>query len=443
MEWWKDAVFYHIYPLGCLEAPARNDFQSEPVPRIRRITEFIPHIKALGCSALYLGPVFESSGHGYDTAEYTLLDRRLGTFDDLKYLVENLHAEGIRLVLDGVFNHVGRDFWAFRDVIEKREDSSYKGWFKNIDFRGNTPCNDGFSYEAWEGHYELVSLNLMNPEVRKHLLSVMCRLIEEVHIDGIRLDVAYLLEREFLRELSAYARELRSDFWLLGEMIHGDYRELVQDGLCHSATNYECFKGLYSSHNDGNYFEIAWSLGRQFGRDGIYRGLDLYNFADNHDVNRAASLLHNPRHLYPLYTILFTMPGIPSIYYGSEWGIPGGKNDNDDRPVRPSWNEIRRIDSSLPGHIALLTRLRWEHKALRFGGYRQLYLDHRQLVFARDFEKEMIVTAVNSDSRDVWIPNESEAELTNVFDDREKIRPGDRFLLFPFGWKIFRTGGRN
>ncbi len=203
-----------------------------------------------------------------------------------------------------------------------------------------------------------------------------------------------------MKGLSTFCRALRSDFWLLGEIVHGDYRRWAAPGILDSVTNYECYKGLYSSHVDENYFEIAWSLNRQFGPAGLYRGIPLYNFADNDDVSRAASSVKEAAQLVPLYTILFTMPGIPSIYYGSEWGIPG-KKDATDGAQRP---RLSLPDAAglgvLPGLSAIITRLsdiRRRSAALSRGDYRQLLVAPRQLAFMRRTDLERVIVAVNND----------------------------------------------
>jgi cyclomaltodextrinase len=172
-----------------------------------------------------------------------------------------------------------------------------------------------------------------------------------------------------------------------------------------SVTNYECYKGLYSSHNDRNYFEIAWSLNRQFGERGLYRNLPLYAFADNHDVNRVASTLRNSAHLYPLYIILFTMPGVPSIYYGSEWGISGQKAENSDEPLRPPLN-LAEVSQTSP-HPALcqtisrLSEIRKHSAALKYGAYQSLFVRHEQFAFARETPDESMIVIVNAASQAV------------------------------------------
>ena len=383
-------VFYHIYPLGLCGAPKEND--GITVSRILRISDWIPHLKKLGITAVYFGPVFESDRHGYDTRDYRKVDCRLGTNEDFRSVCDALHDAGIKVILDGVFNHVGRGCPLFQDVIEKKWDSPYRDWF-HIDF-GDTHHKDGFRYEGWEGHQELVKLNLYNPDVRRYLLDAADFWIEEFNIDGIRLDVAYMLERGFLKELSDHVHRIDPDFFLLGEMIGGDYNVLLDHG-CDSVTNYECRKGLYSSFNSGNLFEIGYSLNRQFGHDPwcLYTGKHLLSFADNHDVDRIASVLQDERQLPLLYALMFAMPGIPCIYYGSEWGAKGTRTKYSDTALRPEykvprWNE-------LTDYIASLAKMRTSYRIFTDGDYVRQYIQNRQLVFRRRSDRGQLTFALN------------------------------------------------
>ena len=317
--WFEESVFYQIYPLGFCGAPFEND--GVPESRILKVLDWIPHIKKLGCNAIYFSPVFESDTHGYNTRDYGLIDTRLGTNDDFKKVVDALHEAGIKVVLDGVFNHVGRGFWAFRDVQEKKWDSPYKDWF-HLSFDGNSNYNDGFWYEGWEGNYDLVKLNLRNPAVVDHILDKVNYWIDFFDIDGLRLDVAYCLDHEFLRRLREFTDGNKEEFFLLGEVLHGEYGRMLNDMHLHSLTNYQCYKGIYSAFNSGNMFEIIHSLLRLFGPEDwtVARGSHLLSFADNHDVTRIASIINDPELLPCVYTMVFGMPGIPCVYYGSEWG---------------------------------------------------------------------------------------------------------------------------
>lgn len=380
-NWIDNAVFYHIYPLGFCGAPHKNE-GGDAVSRILKVIDWIPHLKKMNINAVYFGPVFESAEHGYDTSDYMKIDRRLGNNDDFAKVCKALHENGIKVVLDGVFNHVGREFWAFRDIREKGSSSPYCGWFANLNFGGNSPMGDNFWYEGWEGHYNLVKLNLKNPDVVNHILSAIDFWKSEFDIDGIRFDVAYCLDFDFLRCVHNHCKSKYSDFWLLGEVVHGDYSRWANNEILDSVTNYECYKGLYSSINDKNYFEIAHSIKRLIGDGGIVADRKLYNFVDNHDVDRVASRLTNPDTIYNLYTLLFTMPGCPSVYYGSEWALTD-KKDGTDYPLRPCLELDKMGDNPLIDHIARLAYAKQTLGALQNGRFEQIHLGNREFAFKR------------------------------------------------------------
>ena len=392
--WFDNAVIYQIYPLGLCGAPRDND--GVPAHRILQLLDWVDHIRKTGADTVLLNPVFESDRHGYDTRDYFKVDCRLGTNEDLKTVCDAFHKAGLRVMLDGVFNHVGRGFHAFEDVRQKKWDSPYKDWFR-LSFDGNSNYNDGFWYEGWEGHYELVKLNLQNPAVVQHQFDAIRSWVEQFDIDGLRLDVAYCLSEDYLRQLRSFTNGLKPDFVLMGETLHGDYNRWMNDQMCHSVTNYECYKGLWSSFNSMNLFEIGHSLQRQFGPEQwtLYRGKHLLSFLDNHDATRIASMLNDPKHLVPAYGILFGMPGVPALYYGSEWGIQGRKDQGDDalRPAleKPEWND-------LTDHIAALAKARKESPALCSGSYRNVVLTNRQIIFERCWENERVLVAVNADN---------------------------------------------
>ena len=251
----------------------------------------------------------------------------------------------------------------------------------------------------WEGNTDLVKLNLKNMDVCNHLLGAVRMWIDEFGIDGLRLDAADCVDKEFFVKLHDFTKEYRSDFWLMGEIIHGDYTEWANPKMLDSVTNYECWKGIYSSHNDRNYFEIAYSLNRQFGEKGIYRDLVLYNFLDNHDVNRVRSLLKVKENLQNAYTILYMMPGVPSIYYGSEWGIEGEKISgiDADLPIRPSLTlaDWEGQNKELILHIQKLADIRRRSDAVRYGKYKEILVKNEQFVFVREYEKQYVVVCLN------------------------------------------------
>ena len=395
-HWINSAVFYHIYPLGFCGCPEYNP-GGEPVQRLEKLQEWIPHLKELGVNALYLGPVCQSVKHGYDTTDYYQIDCRLGDNDSFAALCDTLHENGIRVVLDGVFNHVGRGFWAFRDVQEKGQASPYCGWFQNLNFGGGSPMGDPFWYESWGGHYELVKLNLKNPEVRDHLLGAVGMWMDRFHIDGLRLDAADCVDFDFFRALKHYTKSRDPEFWLMGEIIHGDYARWANPEMLDSVTNYECWKGNWSAHNTKNYFEIAHSLNRQFGPGGIYQKLCLYNFTENHDVDRLASTLTDPALLENVYTLLYAMPGVPSIYYGGEWAVEGKRTPHSDVVLRPCLElaDMEQRDQDLCRHLSALSRIRRSFPALAVGDYENVVIKNEQLVFRRATPEQRIYVLFN------------------------------------------------
>ncbi|WP_195479029.1 alpha-amylase family glycosyl hydrolase [Coprococcus comes] len=391
--WAYEGIFYQIYPIGFCGAPTAND--GKTVSRILKLKDWSSYLESLGISSILLNPIFESDNHGYDTRDYKKIDCRLGTNEDFAEVCKDLHAHNVKIVLDGVFNHVGRGFWAFKDVQEKKWDSPYKDWFC-INFDGNSCYNDGFWYEGWEGHFELVKLNLANSAVVDYLLECVKGWIDEFDIDGLRLDVAYCLDRNFMKRLRSFCQELKPDFALIGEVLFGDYNQIVNDEMLHSCTNYECYKGIYSSFNSMNMFEIAHSLNRQYGPEQwcIYRGKHLMSFVDNHDVTRIASILTNKNHLPLTYGLLLGMPGVPCIYYGSEWGEEGVKAPNNDYTLRPCFEEPK--PNELTEEIKKMIHVRTGSNALCHGSYRNVVLTNHQLIFERRTDDERMLVAINA-----------------------------------------------
>lgn len=424
--WAYNETFYQIYPLGFCDAPFHND--GITVPRIRRIAKWGQYLQDLGVGSVILNPVFESDSHGYDTRDFKKIDCRLGANDDFKYVCDCLHAHNVKVMPDGVFNHVGRGFWAFTDVQEKKQTSAYKDWF-HINFDGNSGYDDGFWYEGWEGHFELVKLNLQNPAVVDYLLDCVGFWIQEFGIDGLRLDVAYSLDHNFMKLLRSFCQELKPGFALIGEVLFGDYNVIVNDEMLHSCTNYECYKGIYSSLNSMNLFEIAHSLNRQFGPEDwcIYRGRHLMSFVDNHDVTRIASILTDKKHIPLAYGILFGMPGIPCLYYGSEWGQEGLKTPDNDYALRPAFD--KPLPNELTELITTFIGLRRKSDALCHGGYRNLVITNQQLIFERKSDKEKVLVAVNaSDTEFTARSGELAGTFTDLLTQKQRLLSSELVL---------------
>lgn len=418
-----DKFFYHIYPLGLCNCPKKNDFSSPAGNAFEKLTEDLDRIKNLGINALYIGPIFESSAHGYDTLDYFHVDRRLGNNEKFAAFCQECHNRGIAVVLDAVFNHTGREFFAFKDLQQNGWNSNYKDWYLNIDFSRKSNFGDSFDYEGWAGCKDLVKLNLENPEVRNHLFSAVDFWIDNFHIDGLRLDAADVISKGFLKALSNHCKNKKADFWLMGEVVHGDYNDWINQGELDSVTNYQIYKSLWSAFNDKNLFELSYNLKREFGEGGMYKSFLPYNFLDNHDVNRLGSTIKNTKHLFLLYALLFLIPGIPSIYYGSEFGIRGARNNQGDFELRPSLPPFSPlpdfakpfVDSdALCETISRFAKLRQNQIALQKGDYKELSITNETFAFERNFYGEKIIVAINSDDFERKIDIKKSCELENL-----------------------------
>jgi cyclomaltodextrinase / maltogenic alpha-amylase / neopullulanase len=325
-DWPEHAIWWQLHPLTFTGATP------EPAHRLGRIEAWLDYLVDLGGNGLLLGPVFASQIHGYDTVDHFRIDPRLGTDEDFDNLVAQCQARGVRLLLDGVFNHVGREFGAFQDVLAHGRSSAYAPWFR-LDFDAGGP--DGFGYADFEGHHELVALNHAEPAVEDYVARVMTHWLDR-GVSGWRLDAAYAVPLPFWRVVTDRVRTAHPDTWLVGELIHGDYEAAVRDGGLDSVTQYELWKAIWSSLNDQNFFELAHALTRH----NAYAAAFLpQTFVGNHDVTRLASRLTAPEHLPHALAVLFTVAGAPSVYAGDEQAFRGVKYDREggDDEIRPAF----------------------------------------------------------------------------------------------------------
>lgn len=423
MAWYDSAVFYHIYPLGLCGCSKENTGIAEA--HFDQLKQWAKHACDMGFTAIYIGPLFESVGHGYETTDYKKVDIRLGTNEDFRDFVDYCHGMGVKVVVDGVFNHVGRRFFAFEDLQKNREGSPYRDWFCNVNFGANNEYNDGFSYENWGGYNLLVKLNQRNPEVMQYLFDVIRFWIDTFDIDGIRLDAADVLDFDFMKRMRYETSRMKEDFWLMGEVIHGDYSRWVNDETLHCVTNYELHKGLYSGHNDHNYFEIAHTIRRL---NDICRGRRLYTFADNHDVERIYTKLNQKEHLKLVTLLVYTLYGIPSVYYGSEFGIEGNKEQGSDWNLRPYLDLSDFADAEKTNPVtALCARLgamKKEYPELTYGEYKELHLTNRQFAYGRALDGNCIVTALNCDDApaDIEFGVPADGNVTDLLGCSENVR---------------------
>ena len=327
-------ALYHMHSLAAAGVPAANPDVDATGPcgrGLRVLQRWLDHVAALGCGGVLLTPVFVSGTHGYDTVDPLRIDQRLGDDDDFAAFVEDCHARDLKVILDGVFNHVGRAFAPFRDVMARGASSPYADWFR-LDFSRDD--GDGFGYRDFEGQRELVALNHRSEAVLEWASAVARHWLAR-GADGWRLDAAYAIPTPFLSSLTGRIRQHHPEAFIFGEMIHGDYARFVTDSGVDAVTQYELHKAIWSSLNDANFFELAWALKRH---RALTASFVPVTFAGNHDVTRLASQLRDPTHVAHALAILFTVPGVPCVYYGDELAWRGTKEQRagGDDAIRPA-----------------------------------------------------------------------------------------------------------
>ncbi|WP_219419283.1 alpha-amylase family glycosyl hydrolase [Pseudonocardia nigra] len=410
-DWVEHAIWWHVYPLGFVGAEPAAD--GHPTAhRLQRIVDWLDYAVELGASGLALGPVFASETHGYDTVDHYRIDPRLGDADDFAALLDAAHARGLRVLLDGVFNHVGRGFRA--------PDES---WYRRVDG----------DYATFEGHGGLVALDHDEPAVADHVVDVMCHWLA-AGADGWRLDAAYAVPPEFWARVLPRVLAAHPDAYVVGEVIHGDYAATVRDSGMHAVTQYELWKAIWSSINDGNFYELAWALERH---DELLDTFVPLTFVGNHDVTRIASAITDDRHLPHALAVLFTVAGTPSVYYGDEQAFRGVKEHRagGDDAVRPAFPADRaelapfgwptyHVHQEL---IGLRRRHPWLHRART----RQLQLTNTALVLEASEGEHRLVVALNigDDPLDHDGPGEVLAGHADVRDGGVTVPPHEWAVL--------------
>jgi cyclomaltodextrinase / maltogenic alpha-amylase / neopullulanase len=441
--WVEHAVLWQVYPLGFTGAPARSgNFGDGPViRRLGRLEAWLDYAIELGVSGLALGPVFASHTHGYDTVDHFRIDPRLGDEEDFTELINAAHERGLRILLDGVFNHVGRGFPAFAAVLEQGPSAPTASWFRLSWPDGARPGTEP-GYQAFEGHRQLVALNHDEPAVAAYVAAVMTHWLER-GADGWRLDAAYAVPADFWATVLPEVRAAHPDAYVVGEVIHGDYARIVRESGMDSVTQYELWKAIWSSLNDANFFELAWALDRH---NGFTIAFPPLTFVGNHDVTRLASKLRDSRHLPHALAILLTVAGTPSIYYGDEQAFRGVKEDRpggDDAirpafPVTPAqlapygWDTFK-----LHQHlIGLRRRHPWLHRARTS----VLHLANAQLAYETRHEGRRLITALNvaDDPARLPVPHAGTIQAGAGHVHRQGT-PDASIGLGPHGWAILTT----
>ena len=342
--WVDTVVWWHLYPLGFVgaerTAAAHVEGGGEVTHRLSRVTGWLDYLLQLGANGLLLGPVLASTSHGYDTLDHYRVDPRLGDEDDLRALLEQARGRGVRVAFDGVFNHLSEDHEIVRRALAPDARPQDRAWLRWV---GEYP-------RGFEGNLDLVELDLTHPPVQDYVVDVMCHWLE-AGVDAWRLDAAFAPGADAWRPIVDRVRERHPDAWILGEVIQGDYVDFVRRSGMHSVTQYELWKAVWSSLNDGNLHELAWALTRHADFCAAFRP---QTFVGNHDVTRIASKLTDARHVGTAAALALLLPGVPSVYAGDEQGFTGEKLDQPggDDSVRPPFPASP--DELLPHGRALL-----------------------------------------------------------------------------------------
>lgn len=428
--WWQ------VYPLGFLGAErAALPPGDQAVHRLPALTTWLDYLVELGASGLLLGPMFESSTHGYDTVDYLRIDRRLGDEDDFALLVTQAHQCGVRVMLDGVFNHVGRDFPVFQTALVDGPDSPAAAWFRMYWPQSGDAEPE---YDHFEGHRQLVTLNHGNPEVVDFVVEVMCHWLDR-GADAWRLDAAYAVPTAFWAQVLPRVRERHPDVYFVGEVIHGDYAAYVAESGVHSITQYELWKAIWSSLNDRNLYELDWTLSRH---NELLEELAPLTFVGNHDVTRIASKLDDERLLAHAMVLLLTIGGTPSLYAGDEQGFHGVKEDREggDDAVRPAFPTVPGLLSPLGRPvfelhqqlIGLRRRNAWLHRA-------QTHVEHlanEQLVYTSRAGRDALLVVLNLADDSLTVPAPG---ATGVLAGAGAIADSGATATFtvpPHGWAV-------
>ena len=388
--WIEHAIWWQVYPLGFVGAFPADQPPDPGEHRLRRLVSWFDHAIELGASGIALGPVFASRTHGYDTTDHYRIDPRLGDEGDFDYVVSEAHRRGLRVLLDGVFNHVGVDFSRYREAPDNEASARW--------FRGR-PGRFPDRFDTFEGHGELITLNHDNPEVIDYTADVLAHWLER-GADGWRLDAAYAVPPQFWVAVLPKVRELYPDAWFVGELIHGDYAAAVESAGFDSATQYELWKAIWSGINDGNFFELDWALQRH---NEFLSSFAPLTFIGNHDVTRIASQLENPDHLAQALVILLTIGGVPSVYAGDEYGYRGVKEERfgGDDAVRPEFGSPPAQLDAFGDRVWELHRyligLRRRHPWLHAARTTALRLENRHYVYETRSGDDVLLVALNID----------------------------------------------
>lgn len=394
MAWYDSAVFYQIQPLSLCGCEQENT--DTKGSHFKELEEWAGHAKKIGCNAIYIGPVFKTDTHGNGITDYYKIDSRLGTNEDFKNWVAKCHSMGMRVVVDTVFNYVGRGFFAFENLKKNRKKSPYRDWFSNVNFSGDNTYGDGFSYESWGGYQRLVKLNLLSPWVHDYHFDTVHYWISEFDIDGIRIGAIDEMDYDFIKELRKSAQSVKPDFWLLGELTDGDYARWVNDRLLHCAANYELQKRMVMAHNDRYYPLVANSI-RDTNEQCPFT--KLYTLVDSPDVSRIYEKLNKKKHQQLITLLQYTIYGIPALYCGSEFSQTREQESEEGTVplLKLSDHKDAYIQDEVTHLHCLLSRANQQFPELFFGHYQEMMVSEKHFLYARVLRKKALLVAVNCD----------------------------------------------
>jgi len=441
-HWVDHVMWWHVYPLGFVGAPVRPTTQEHDpalggrvVHRLGHVEAWLDHVVELGLNGLQLGPVFASSTHGYDTVDHFRIDPRLGDEDDFDRLVAAAHARGVRILLDGVFNHVGRRHPAFLALEKQGPDAATADLFR-VRWSG-WRRGDAVPADVFEGHDLLVALDHDSAAVEDLVVAVMTHWLDR-GVDGWRLDAAYAVPPAFWAQVLPRVRQRHPDVYITGEVIHGDATAIVRTSTMDSVTQYELWQGIWHGLADRNCHELAHAVERN---NALLATFVPSTFVGNHDVTRIASAVGDPRHLPHALAVLFTVAGTPSVYAGDEYGMQAVKEERlgGDDAVRPTFPPAPPADPELDSaareamrtHQALIA-LRRQHPWLHRAHTDVVHLDNTSIVLRTATGDSAVVAALNLGDAAVTVPS---GGATHAVAGGADVRDGT-VVLPPHGWVV-------